>query len=145
MPDAAVSAADPELSTMPEGALAGLAIALDAEVDRKSALLARVKAELVRRAGGTDRDFPLGIRVIHPDPRLEIGALDAATVAKVRGYSGRLFSRLFEREYVSRVPGRKFRVEALKLLPKDDALKVIALFEKPSSPRVLIGTATAKR
>jgi hypothetical protein len=133
------------------------AVSLDREINEKADRLKQLKAALVAEArrrelelvpadGGGTRWTAEGndgciARVNFPAPTLK-AKIDGEgkTIEKIRQLVGTVFNRLFL-PAITFKPVEGFREEAVALLPKADAKKLIKLCEGASSPRVSFETA----
>ena len=132
------------------------AVSLDREINEKTDRLKELKATLAAEAqtrktemtpteGGGTRWAAEGsdgciARVNFPAPALK-AKIDGEgkTIAKVKQFAGSAFSRLFV-PTISYKPVQNFRAEALAMLAKAEAKKLIDLCQSASAPRVSFET-----
>jgi hypothetical protein len=150
----------PEKSmTMTDSILKSLvteAVSLDREINEKADRLKKLKAELVAEArnreselastdGGGRRWTAEGsdgciARVTFPAATLKAKIDEQGKMfEKIKGLAGDVFNRLFV-PTISYRPIEKFREEAVALLPKADANRLIKLCQSASAPRVSFET-----
>ncbi len=132
------------------------AVSLDREINEQTERLKELKSALVAEArsredelaatdGGGTRWTAEGsdgciARVNFPAPTLK-GKIDGEgkAIEKIKGLAGSVFNRLFT-PAISYKPVEGFRAEAVTLLPKADAKKLIKLCQSASAPRVSFET-----
>jgi hypothetical protein len=149
----------PELhTTMTDNILKSLvteAVSLDREINEKSDRLKELKAELAAEArsrenelastdGGGRRwtaevDDGCIARVTFPAPTLRARIDEGNAIEKIKNLAGEVFTRLFV-QTIGYKPIERFREEAVALLPKADANRLIKLCQSASPPRVSFET-----